>query len=312
VESSEQCTATDHGNTGLRKTTVRCQTMVQWLEDFINKVGDYMPHKNEIHITVGSLKKLYSMYKRYCSTHLITGVVSYETMRLKFQDVKDFVKIPKTKMFTRCDTCDDLDTKIKDSQNPKQKKVHELNKSTHLQWQFNEREVYYRHRYQAQKPNSDVACIIIDGMDQKKTNVPRYHTRLSKSCDNLEQLGVTIIGSLIHGHTPLMHYMPNDFKKDCNVTIQVLVNCIMAMKEERRLKGFKWPSTFYLQLDGVGDNKNKHVLAFLAHLVQAELFTQVCFIIFQNVIDIYHILDAYIVIFVIFFTCLMRFLKIES
>lgn len=252
--------------------TRKVQGLVQWLEDFINKTGDYMPHKSEIHLCVGSLANLYKMYTRHCATYE-SEVSSYETLRRKFKAISHFVKIPKTKLFTRCDECDDWDEKIKAATTTLDKKVLEKKKADHLEWQFRERKVYYRHRYLAQTQPHEYACIMIDGMDQKKTNVPRYHSRLPKSCDGLEQLNVTIIGALLHGHTSLMHYMPNDFKKDANVTIQVLINALKSLKRQRR--GKPWPHTLFLQLDGAGDNKNKHVLALLAHLVKANLFETV-------------------------------------
>jgi len=261
-----------HGNSGSLKSRQKTQAMRQWLENYINDHGDYMPHKMEIHLSVGNVKNLHSMYALFCQKHDLK-CPHYESMRRMFQSVANCVKLPKTKMFTKCDECIRLGKKIADAKTQTAKNAARIEKGSHLDWQAAERKVYYQHRHLAITCPEEYACVIIDGMDQQKTNVPRFSTRLPKSCDNLEQLGVTIIGSLIHGATPLMHYMPNDFKKDCNVTIQILVNSLKSLATQ--LVGKKWPHTLFLQLDGAGDNKNKHVMSFLAHLIKEGLFEKV-------------------------------------
>lgn len=261
-----------HGNEGTVKSRGKTQDMDQWLEEYIDATGDFMPHKSEIHLFVGSIMTLYDHYKRYCSTHQL-DMVAYETLRVAFAKIADYVKIPKTKMFAKCDECERLKSAESKAQTPLQKEVARKDKLHHVNWQYEERRVYWQHRHIAKSKPDEYACIIIDGMDQQKTNMPRFSKSLPKSCDNLEQLGVTIIGSLIHGYTPLMHIMPNDFKKDCNVTIQVLLNSIRHLAKQR--KGKLWPHTLFLQLDGAGDNKNKHLLSLLAHLVKAGIFQKV-------------------------------------
>jgi hypothetical protein len=264
-----------HGNHGKIKIRQQTQTLVQWMENFINKTGDFMPHKCEIHLSVGSLKRWYDMYLNFCRTYTIHTVSSYETMRRKYKDMCDFVKIPKCKQFTRCDECDRLDEKIAKSKTPLEQKKWQILKNQHEDWQYAEREVYWKHRFLARRFPEKYMCLMIDGMDQKKTNVPRYFSRLPKSCDGLEQCTVTVIGAMMHKFRPLVHYMPNDFKKDCNVTIQILLNCLKDMKKLYGEVGKRWPSTLFLQLDGAGDNKNKHVLSLLAHLVRIGMFDEV-------------------------------------
>jgi len=262
-----------HGNSGSVKRIVKKQNMIEWLDGFINSTGDYMPHKSEIHLPVGSIACLYAHYNSYCATRDVVDTVSYETLRRAFQHVQEYVKIPKTKQFTKCDECVRLDNIVKQAKTKLEKKVAMKNKAAHTEWQTQERKAYYRHRFLAVSQPEEYACIIIDGMDQNKTNVPRFSRRLPKKCDNQEQLGCTIIGALVHGDEPVMHYMPNDFKKDCNLTIQVLLNCIRNLMKNRR--GKPWPKTLFIQLDGAGDNKNKHLLSLVAHLVKIQLFTAV-------------------------------------
>ena len=262
-----------HGNQGSTKPRVKSADMEQWLEEFIDSTGDYMPHKSEIHLFVGSIKNLYDQYERYCRTHEIEFVVAMETLRVAFRSIGDYVKIPKTKLFAQCDECSRLTLAVQSAKTKTSKRAAVIEKGLHIDWQTQERKVYWHHRFLAKTRSNEYACIIIDGMDQQKTNLPRFSKRVPKTCDNLEQLGVTIVGSLIHGHSPMMHIMPNDFKKDCNVTIQVLLSTLRHLAKQR--KGRPWPHTLFLQLDGAGDNKNKHLLSLLAHLVRLGIFKKV-------------------------------------
>ena len=86
--------------------------MEDWLEMFIHTAGDYMPHKSQIHLSVGSRRNLFRIYRRHCTTKNI-AMVSYETLRRTFNSIGDYVKIPLTKQFTKCDECIRLDKALK-------------------------------------------------------------------------------------------------------------------------------------------------------------------------------------------------------
>ena len=62
-----------------------------------------------------------------------------------------------------------------------------------------EREKYYNHREKSKRDPKRYLTIIIDGMDQSKTNVPQL-TTTTKSSQNLWRLRTHLTGNLVHHH----------------------------------------------------------------------------------------------------------------
>ena len=106
--------------------------------------------------------------------------------------------------------------------------------------------------------------IIMDGMDQSKTDIPKHNTSESH-----ESLPVRVLGAIVHGARKLAYaYLVTDFTKETNTGIEVLRRTIDAQE--------KLPPTLILQLDNTSqENKNSRMFAFLAQLVEAKVFERV-------------------------------------
>ena len=90
--------------------------------------------------------------------------------------------------------------------------------------------------------------MIVDGMDQAKTNLPNT-TTISKSTSSLWRLRTHITGVLIHTQAPCgkLAYAYIDLLQwphDSNMTITVLLKSIADFQKDHRL-----PTTLYLQMD---------------------------------------------------------------
>ncbi len=136
-----------------------------------------------------------------------------------------------------------------------------------------ERKTYYKHRQKARSQPQKYVTIIIDGMDQSKTNVP-YFSRRTKSTQNLWHLQTHITGALVHTQSPTgkkafafvdLYQYPHDSNLTLNVLLQLLLQSAEVL-----------PSVLYLQLDNCfRENKNRFILAFCAALVQKKIFKKV-------------------------------------
>ncbi len=131
---------------------------------------------------------------------------------------------------------------------------------------------YYSHREKARAHPHKCMTIIIDGMDQSKTNLPRMG-QIPKSFQNLQQLRTHITGALIHTRCPhgKLAYCFLDmlqYPHDSNMTIHVLLSVLKEME--------KLPPVLNLQLDNTSrENKNRYVFGFCAHLVAKKIFRKV-------------------------------------
>ncbi len=112
----------------------------------------------------------------------------------------------------------------------------------------NSRLKYYGHREEARSNPEKCVTIIIDGMDQSKTNLPRV-TQTPKLVQGLQQLRTHISGALVHTRSPhgklaFAYYYVDmlQYPHDSNLTIHVLLSVLKEMKG-------KLPATLNLQLD---------------------------------------------------------------
>ena len=118
--------------------------------------------------------------------------------------------------------------------------------------------------------------IIVDGMDQSKTNLP-YTKVIAKSISGLWKLRTHVTGVLIHTKAPCgkLAYAFVDlllWPHDSNLTMTVLYNVLTDYTRCHNL-----PENLYLEMDNTSrENKNKYVLGFCAILVQLKIFKKVC------------------------------------
>lgn len=112
--------------------------------------------------------------------------------------------------------------------------------------------------------------ISLDGMDQKKTELPHYK-RLPKSLDAASLIGVHVVGVLVmNGGLRTRAYMTyGNFRNDPNLTVAVIQDVINNWEGEL-------PEVLYLQMDNTAaQNKNNTVLAYLNMLVEHGIFKKV-------------------------------------
>ena len=133
--------------------------------------------------------------------------------------------------------------------------------------------MYYNHRHKARNNPNKYLTIIIDGMDQSKTNVP-FVCQRTKSTQNLWRLQSHITGVLIHtdsswGKQVLAFVDLYQYPHDSNLTINILIRTLNELEKPL-------PPVLYLQLDNCfRENKNKFVMAFCALLVKFKFFSKV-------------------------------------
>jgi len=117
--------------------------------------------------------------------------------------------------------------------------------------------------------------IIVDGMDQSKTNLPNI-SMASKSSSTLWRLRTHITGALIHTRAPhgKISYSFLDFVQwphGSSLTITVLLNAIFEYQKDHVLS-----ENLYIQMDNTcRENKNRYVLGMCAVLVQLNVFKKV-------------------------------------
>ncbi len=137
----------------------------------------------------------------------------------------------------------------------------------HLGYYRTERKKYQSHREKSRSCPEKSLTLIIDGMDQAKTNLPSTRL-LAKSSSNLWKLRTHITGTLLHTKSPhgKLAYAFVDLLQwphDSNMTITIILKALLRYQQASRV----FPKTLYLQMDNTcRENKNKYVCSMLVEL----------------------------------------------
>ncbi len=114
----------------------------------------------------------------------------------------------------------------------------------------------------------------IDGMDNKKTNLPHCHGALfSKDIENAgTELQTKLLGALVDGLGFFTFLTFPTYMHGSGLTWTGL----MIILERLKAAGRPTPPYLFLQLDNAGrDNKNQHAFAFLGYLVKTGVFKRI-------------------------------------
>lgn len=133
-----------------------------------------------------------------------------------------------------------------------------------------ERKRYYAHRQKAIECPDEVISMIVDGMDQNKTNLPSF-VCVTKACQNLWSLRTHLTGYLVHGVGAHNYFDFLQWSHDCNLTLCTLLQTLLEVAKMQPLA-----PRLLIQMDNcVRENKNKYVMGFFAILVQLGIFAEV-------------------------------------
>ncbi|GBG61252.1 hypothetical protein CBR_g19784 [Chara braunii] len=142
----------------------------------------------------------------------------------------------------------------------------------HLEAQRMERQkLMDRHEKVKSSPDKYVT-VIVDGMDQSKTNLPHFR-RLPEDSRIREAdfLKVHVVGAKVEGHLQRAYAMMmfNNFSMDSNSMLTVLHKVTSDLPRPL-------PKVLFLTLDNTSrENKSKYVLAYLVYLVHMKVFEKI-------------------------------------
>ncbi|XP_062609674.1 uncharacterized protein LOC134271502 [Saccostrea cucullata] len=245
---------------------------LNWFGEYVASRGENPPHVQEIWLPFGLRKnEIYEAYKMEMDLDEKESV-SHQTFLNIWNDHYSHVRIKQSNLFTRCTTCDKLDRELHKQLNPEKNRNILTKKQDHLHRQMKEKTAYYRRKVVSRRRPDKYLSLIIDGMDQSKTNIPHFKGRQSKEFAATRQLNVHVTGVLSHSRNKKILYTDfHQYKHDSNLTLNILLKVLW-----NHSKGKPLPPVLYLQADNCfRENKNKYVLSFLELLVRKRIFYEV-------------------------------------
>ena len=132
----------------------------------------------------------------------------------------------------------------------------------------NERKKYYKHIRKAKTQPTKYLSIIIDGMDQQCTALPKLQPT-PKALNHNDQLNTHITGCIVHGRGQHAFIDFKEYPHDSNLTMNILLQILLQYSSSL-------PPILYLQLDNTArENKNRHLFAFCSLLIELRIFQKV-------------------------------------
>ncbi|VDI78639.1 Hypothetical predicted protein [Mytilus galloprovincialis] len=229
---------------------------VAFMDNFIDEYGDPSPERDVMLLPdCINIKYMYDEYRTIPGL-CIKERRFYQLFSENFEKIVSFVK---TKNINPCDICMKVKMEMHKLKDAVKKDQLKKDLKVHLDRQRSERRDYYKKKDEACMKSKEVMSIIIDGMDQSKTNIPHFKGWTKPKC-GAPALKTHITGCLVHGSQLYLYTDLLQWPHDPNLTITCLVNAITSNTN-------LLPPKLYVQCDNCGrENKNKYVIGFLGYL----------------------------------------------
>ena len=268
----------EHKNSGNKHTDgILRDQITAWLEIFAKHVGDKMPHEKMIVLPYREISAVYEEYvddmnviKENAASQSYFGQVFNACCN------DSGVRLCRdTGTFVTCTVCDAYHIALRAAKSPAQRIQLKALRRRHLTKQRIQREKYYKHKLKAMMSPHKYLSIIMDGMDQKKTDCPV----VGRNVKDESPLGQRIIGVKVHGIANYCYVVDDSVPGGTNLMIEILNRVLQDLDSRGMLPSDPEP-VFYLQVDNCGENKNRTMFAYLTDLVKRNIFHKVkaCFL----------------------------------
>ncbi|XP_063439429.1 uncharacterized protein LOC134720824 isoform X3 [Mytilus trossulus] len=244
------------------------QSAMTWLHMYAIQFGEKLPNQEKIHLPPCVTKKsIYSEMVEYQHDKGEPEVISMSHFMLLWRTCLCHIAIPKVSRFSKCNKCIKIKTKLSSTRSKTKKQELQRRREKHLKQQNMERRKYYKHIQKAKEQPEKYLSVIIDSMDQSKTQLPHFLYK-SKFTGNMWKLRVHLIGVLLHGISTYGFFDLFEYPHSANLTISTLINILAGLEDI--------PPVLYLQMDNCyRENKNRFVFGFLSLLVELGVFKKV-------------------------------------
>ena len=243
---------------------------IGWMKIYFQFNCEIMPTTGRMHLSDNyTRREVYDVYRSemvVSSNKLVTYSQFTRLWRAWFRNVI----IPRKVRMGYCSICANLKSLAKGAKSSMEKDMSKKLLQEHREAQSLERKKAMHHREKCLKSPEQYMCLMIDGMDQKKTCLPHMR-RLPKDINDECLVQMHLVGCLAYNRSVRPHVFityPN-VHNDPNLTVTVIHRVLMSW-------GQPLPPVLYIQLDNTArENKNSTVFGYLSMLVDQGLFRKV-------------------------------------
>ena len=243
---------------------------ITWMKTYFKFNCEIMPTTGRLHLSDNYTRR--EVYYSYRSDMSNCGekYVTYSQFTRLWSSHFSNVIIPRKVRMGYCSICANLKSVCKGAKTVTEKELNKKLLQDHRDAQALERKKAMHHREKSINYPTNYMCLMIDGMDQKKTCLPHLK-RLPKDVNDDCLVQMHLVGCLAYNGSVKPHVFvtyPN-VHNDPNLTVTVIQKVLMSW-------GQSLPPVLYIQLDNTArENKNSTVFGYLSMLVNQGIFKKV-------------------------------------
>jgi hypothetical protein len=281
IRSNGRC-ASRHGNTHRRREKNKITMARVLFEQYMKDFGEPMPNRETRRLKDGELVQTIClpMNVRLAEIWLTVNSklgrlgepsIGLPTFHKMWKYEFTHVHISKSSRFSKCNICWEYKNYRQSISDEGMKEKISRAYQLHLNMTLEERMEYSRGRTAAMNEPDQYMSLIIDGMDQNTTWVPKF----KQSVKGIESryIKTHLCGILVHGIGLYCHvWIDAHYKHDSN---QVVTSIMEVIRDVKRRHG-RLPPYLRIQADNCGrENKNVYILALCGTLVALGIFKEI-------------------------------------
>lgn len=228
------------------------------------------------HLPPGKPVDLYHLYRAVCAAKG-DPVASPQWFRCIW--VRKWVKVLRFRhcsTHAMCGECHRLKARIRHSKGMADHIEASTALLAHLQSQWKDRSVYWRHRALSREPNSKILCLIMDGMDRSKFALPRWYLgRAPKGPgEKINRPVLEVTATMVHGHGLWLWVTDEDTSIGSEWTCECVCRVLDQVWRRSQSLGRPWCDKLIVQSDNTArEGKNSHFQKLLCAFVASDLFS---------------------------------------
>ena len=260
----------------------RGRRAIAWLVNYAN-LNDFSPIHSQRQF-LPERKKL-AVYTRYRNEFISRFIGKNQFYSLWKKQCRYIRCVKESSGFKRCETCQTLeDLCIRPGIDPIDKKSVGFVFERHLAQQMNERTNLDAAKDLAQRKGNSIV-MIVDGMDQKKAEIPSWNSELrsnkTEKRQSMDKIGQVVIGVRVWYNLKgakerlYLYVLDNLIQKDSNSTIECIHRTILDLIQQYATEKVSFPDYLRVNFDNASENKNQYVLGYLSDLTRRGIFVNV-------------------------------------
>ena len=264
------------GNMPHVRSSPASDSICTWLDRYAQSF-EFMPDRNEIHLTVPSRKWVWQTYSMEAdATTNAKGEFVYAQVTLQYflnvwRRLMNHIKLQKYLRFTLCEVCTLI--RLRKSETRQLDLLLSYNKVivAHIDMVRHARMAYSLRQAMAISHPKAYLSLVMDGSTCAAYAIPHLLMK-TKDQEGVMRMKVSFVCTIVHGIEKFFHIVPEHVCKDSNLSIELYQQVLLYVEQ----KNGRLPPYLYLQHDNCWrEYKNMLVLAFLVFLVARGIFVEI-------------------------------------